>query len=148
MTKEEFINKWGYRTLEGFGGALYDLRDELIKDLNNLSLQSSEGKNVVCDKCGYPMFYHKPDDIMCCHGCNNKKSTKLSTLTEQPKQDSFAEDWNKEDNTYWASYMQPKQEPMIVCPDCNGRGTRLLAHFAPRIHCDRCNGTGKIIANQ
>jgi len=43
---------------------------------------------------------------------------------------------------------QPKQEPSDVCPDCNGRGTRLLAHFAPRIHCDRCNGTGKIIANQ
>ena len=31
-------------------------------------------EQLVCDKCGYPMFYHKPDDIMYCHGCNNTKS--------------------------------------------------------------------------
>lgn len=30
-------------------------------------------EQLVCDKCGYPMFYHKPDDIMYCHGCNNTK---------------------------------------------------------------------------
>jgi len=30
-------------------------------------------EQLVCDKCGYPMFYHKPDDIMYCHGCSNTK---------------------------------------------------------------------------
>lgn len=33
MTKEEFLEKWGYKTAKGYGQALFDCKAELEKDL-------------------------------------------------------------------------------------------------------------------
>jgi len=58
MTKEEFAKRWGYQTGIGYGQALFDCREQLLKDLEevikNLSLNLpvvSSGK-VVCPDCG------------------------------------------------------------------------------------------------
>jgi hypothetical protein len=45
---------------------------KLVKKLS-LGVVMQQSEQLFCDKCGYPMFYHKPDDIMYCHGCNNTK---------------------------------------------------------------------------
>jgi len=36
MTKEEFANKWGYQPAKGFGSALFDCREQLLADLNEV----------------------------------------------------------------------------------------------------------------
>lgn len=36
MTKDELINKWGYQTAVGYGPALFDVRDNLRKDVDEL----------------------------------------------------------------------------------------------------------------
>ena len=46
--------------------------DEVVK-ICTIPAVVGRSEQLVCDKCGYPMFYHKPDDIMYCHGCNNTK---------------------------------------------------------------------------
>jgi hypothetical protein len=33
-----------------------------------------QSEQLVCDECGYPIFYHKPDSKMHCHGCSNTKA--------------------------------------------------------------------------
>lgn len=43
-----------------------------VKKLS-LGVVAGRSEQLVCDKCGYPMFYHKPDDIIYCHGCDNTK---------------------------------------------------------------------------
>ena len=76
---KEFINKWS--NWWTFHPKRKQLDDAFKKELNELiereiSLRIhdvGQSEQLVCDKCGYPMFYHKPDDIMYCHGCNNTK---------------------------------------------------------------------------
>ena len=46
--------------------------ESLFKKLS-IGVVVRRSEQLVCDKCGYPMFYHKPDDIMYCHGCDNTK---------------------------------------------------------------------------
>ena len=36
MNKQEFLEKWGYTPIEGYGGALFDFREHLEKDLDEL----------------------------------------------------------------------------------------------------------------
>jgi len=36
MNKQEFLEKWGYTPIEGYGGSLFDFRDHLEKDLDEL----------------------------------------------------------------------------------------------------------------
>ena len=36
MNKQEFLEKWGYTPIEGYGGALFDFREHLGKDLDEL----------------------------------------------------------------------------------------------------------------
>lgn len=40
MNKKEFLEKWGYRPAIGYGSALFDCRNKLEEDLNEL-LKSS-----------------------------------------------------------------------------------------------------------
>ena len=51
------------------------IKDTCLDRVKNCSIPAVVGQSeqLVCDKCGYPMFYHKPDDIMYCHGCSNTK---------------------------------------------------------------------------
>ena len=35
MNKQEFLEKWGYTPIEGYGGALFDFREHLEKDLDD-----------------------------------------------------------------------------------------------------------------
>jgi hypothetical protein len=38
------------------------------------SCVGGRSEQLVCDECGYPMFYHKPDNKIHCHGCENIKA--------------------------------------------------------------------------
>ena len=49
------------------------LQTEAISKALRIHDVVGQSEQLVCDKCGYPMFYHKPEDIMYCHGCNNTK---------------------------------------------------------------------------
>ena len=79
MTNEEiYENVMGHKPNKEFGlkGSFsWDDIDALMTAVKNCSIPAVVGQSeqLVCDKCGYPMFYHKPDDIMYCHGCNNTK---------------------------------------------------------------------------
>lgn len=44
-----------------------------IKQALRIPHVAGRSEQLGCDKCGYPMFYHKPDNIMYCHGCENTK---------------------------------------------------------------------------
>ena len=57
------------------GKEFEELAMDALRQVKNLNIPCVVGRSeqLVCDKCGYPMFYHKPDDIMYCHGCNNTK---------------------------------------------------------------------------
>lgn len=81
--KRPEINGWEVTTNEnGIKMATLprDTMEEILKYVEyadkQLRIHGVVGRSeqLVCDECGYPMFYHKPDDIMYCHGCNNTKS--------------------------------------------------------------------------
>lgn len=50
------------------------LTNEEREKVLRLSSVVGRSEQVVCDKCGYPMFYHKPDNKLHCHGCENTKA--------------------------------------------------------------------------
>ena len=54
-------------------GGTYEAKQKCAEEILLLFSVVGRSEQLVCDKCGYPMFYHKPDDIMYCHGCNNTK---------------------------------------------------------------------------
>ena len=77
---KEFISKWSNWWI--LAPKRKQLDDAFEKELNELIEREvalrihdvvGRSEQLVCDKCGYPMFYHKPDNIMYCHGCNNTK---------------------------------------------------------------------------
>ena len=51
---------------------LWEWHESELKNLR-LGVVVEQSEQLVCDECGYGMFYYKPDDIICCHGCNNTK---------------------------------------------------------------------------
>ena len=50
--------------------------DDTQERVKNCSIPAVVGRSeqLVCDKCGYPMFYHKSDNKIYCHGCENIKA--------------------------------------------------------------------------
>ena len=73
----ELINKHLYfHGGDGLGitdGDVYRAVLDAVSEALTIPVVVGRSEQLVCDKCGYPMFYHKPDDIMYCHGCNNTK---------------------------------------------------------------------------
>ena len=71
----ELQANFGWSNIDELPDSYKDLLNDTIKAVKNCSIPAVVGRSeqLVCDKCGYPMFYHKPDNIMYCHGCNNTK---------------------------------------------------------------------------
>jgi hypothetical protein len=78
MTAREIAEKtWGlwddyYKDGDLGSKEIIDIIETDIKALT-IPTVVEQSEQLVCDKCGYGMFYYKPDDIICCHGCNNTK---------------------------------------------------------------------------
>ena len=71
----ELQANFGWSNIDELPDSYKDLLNDTIKAVKNCSIPAVvvRSEQLVCDKCGYPMFYHKPDDIMYCHGCDNTK---------------------------------------------------------------------------
>lgn len=76
MTKEEFAKRWGYQTAQGYGQALFDCREQLLNDLDevikNISLNLPVIKSVCV--CTYSWKTYLMNNIERCNYCNQPKA--------------------------------------------------------------------------